>query len=98
MSWEGFALEQVLHAYPGWRASYFRTASGIEMDLVLEKGSRRMAFEFNASSAPTLTSGFHQAIGDLSPEHSFVVAPVDESFPLDKHITCLAPSHIRRES
>jgi len=94
-SWEGFALEQVLHAHPGWRASHFRTATGIEMDLVLEKGRHRLAFEFKASSAPTLTRGFHQAINDLAPEHTYVMAPVDEPYPIGKTITCLAPQHIR---
>jgi len=94
-SWEGFALEQVLHAYPGWRASHFRTATGIEMDLVLDKGRRRLAFEFKASSAPTLTRGFHQAIGDLAPEHTYVIAPVDEPYLIGKAITCHAPQHLR---
>ena len=92
-SWEGFALEQVLHAHPGWRASHFRTASGVEMDLVLEKGRRRLAFEFKASSSPTLSRGFHQAIADLAPPHSYVIAPVDETYPLGKAITCQAPQH-----
>lgn len=93
-SWEGFALEQVLHAYSGWRASHFRTATGIEMDLVLEKGRRRLAFEFKASSAPTLTRGFHQAIEILNPEHTYVIAPVDESYPIGKAITVEAPRHV----
>lgn len=92
-SWEGFALEQVLHAHPGWRASHFRTASGVEMDLVLEKGRRRLAFEFKASSSPTLSKGFHQAITDLAPEGTYVIAPVDEPYPLGKAITCQAPQH-----
>lgn len=92
-SWEGFALEQVLHAHPGWRASHFRTASGIELDLVLEKGRRRLAFEFKASSAPTLTRGFHQAVELLKPEHTSVIAPVDGAYPIGKAITVRAPWH-----
>ena len=92
-SWEGFALEQVLHAYPGWRASHFRTATGIEMDLVLEKGRRRIAFEFKASSAPTLTRGFHQAIEILKPERTYVIAPVDAPYPIGKDMTVQAPQH-----
>lgn len=92
-SWEGFALEQVLHAYPGWRASHFRTATGIEMDLVLEKGRRRIAFEFKASSAPNLTRGFHQAIEILKPERTYIIAPVDAPYPIGKDVTVQAPQH-----
>jgi len=51
--------------------------------------------EFKASSAPTLTRGFHQAIDDLAPEHTYVIAPVDEPYPVGKAITCQAPQHIR---
>ena len=86
-SWEGFALEQVLQAYPGWKASHYRTATGVELDLVLEKGNRRLAFEFKASSAPTVTRGFHQAIADIRPEQTFIVAPVDQSYPIAETIT-----------
>jgi predicted AAA+ superfamily ATPase len=93
-SWEGFALEQVIHAYPGWRASHFRTATGVELDLVLEKGSRRIAFEFKASSAPTPTRGFHQAISDVEPEHTFIVAPVDQSYPIAKAVTVCPPGDL----
>jgi len=93
-SWEGFALEQVIHAYPGWRASHFRTATGVELDLVLEKGSRRIAFEFKASSAPTPTRGFHQAISDVEPEHTFIVAPVDQSYPIAKAVTVCPPGQL----
>jgi predicted AAA+ superfamily ATPase len=93
-SWEGFALEQVLHAHPGWRASHFRTATGVELDLVLEKGRRRLAFEFKASSAPAPTRGFHQAVSDVEPEHTFIVAPVDQSYPIADAVTVCPPGEL----
>lgn len=93
-SWEGFALEQVLQAYPGWKASHYRTATGVELDLVLEKGSRRLAFEFKASSAPTVTRGFHQAIDDLRPQQTCIVAPVDQSYPIGKTILICSPGEL----
>ncbi len=95
-SWEGFALEQVLHAHPGWRASHFRTATGVELDLVLEKGRRRLAFEFKASSAPSPTRGFHQAISDVEPEHTFIVAPVDQAYPIADAVTVCPPGNLPR--
>ena len=93
-SWEGFALEQILQAYPGWKASHYRTATGIELDLVLEKGTRRLAFEFKASSAPAVTRGFHQAVEDIRPQHTFIVAPVDSSYPIGEKITVCPPSDL----
>jgi predicted AAA+ superfamily ATPase len=96
VSWEGFALEQVLHAYPGWRASHFRTATGVELDLVLEKGRRRLGFEFKASSAPSATRGFHQAISDVEPEHTFIVAPVDQAYPIADAVTVCPPGDLPR--
>ena len=93
-SWKGFALEQVLQAYPGWKPSHYRTATGVEIDLVLEKGNRRLAFEFKASSAPSVTRGFHQAIEDIRPEQTFVVAPVDLSYPIGPAITVCAPGEL----
>jgi predicted AAA+ superfamily ATPase len=93
-SWEGFALEQVLQAYPGWKASHYRTATGVELDLVLEKGTRRLAFEFKASSAPAVTRGFHQAVEDIRPQHTFIVAPVDSSYPIGEKITVCPPSDL----
>jgi predicted AAA+ superfamily ATPase len=86
-SWEGFALEQILDQYPGWAASHYRTSTGVELDLILEKGRRRIAFEFKASSAPDVTRGFHQAIADLKPEHTYIVAPVEQSYPIGNHVT-----------
>jgi predicted AAA+ superfamily ATPase len=90
-SWEGFALEQILDQYPGWAASHYRTATGVELDLILEKGRRRIAFEFKASSAPDVTRGFHQAIADLQPEHTYIVAPVEQSYPIGNNVTIRPP-------
>jgi predicted AAA+ superfamily ATPase len=75
-SWEGFAMEQVLAAMPGWRASFYRTSSGEELDLILDRGARRLAFEFKASSAPHLSKGFPDTVRLLHPERTWVVCPL----------------------
>ena len=90
-SWEGFALEQILDQYPGWVASHYRTSTGVELDLILEKGRRRLAFEFKASSAPDVTRGFHQAISDLQPEHTYIVAPVEQPYSIGNNVTIRPP-------
>ena len=85
-SWEGFVVEQLLSALPGWRGSFFRTSNGTELDLVLERGGRRVAVECKASSSPTVTRGFWSALGDLGIREAYVVAPVREGFPLGKGV------------
>jgi len=81
-SWESLVLENVLGALPGWRAFFFRTSAGAELDLVLEKGKRRIAVECKASSAPTVTRGFWSALEDLKIDEAWVVAPIASAFPL----------------
>lgn len=93
-SWEGFALEQVLARFPLWNHGFFRTSDGTEMDLVLEKGGRRIGFEFKASSAPTLTRGFWNSFEALGLDQAFVVAPVELGYPLKNNVRVIAVSEL----
>jgi len=81
-SWEGYAIEEILRAAPDAQATFYRTQAGTELDLVLVKGERRMAFEFKRSSAPSPTRGFWQGLEDLGIEEARIVAPVDSPWPL----------------
>jgi hypothetical protein len=91
-SWEGFALENILSAYPMHSPYFYRTSSGIEIDLVLERGTKRIAFECKASKSPTLSKGFYQALKDLSIDRAYVISPVDEQYPIKKSVI-VAPLH-----
>jgi len=83
-SWEGFVIETLLAAAPlETGASFYRTAAGAEIDLVLGlPGSRLWAVEIKRSLAPKLERGFHHACADLQPERSFVVYAGAERFPV----------------
>lgn len=82
-SWEGYVLEQVAGVRPpGWELAFYRTSAGAECDIVLHKGRRRVAIECKASAAPQVTRGFWESLKDLRPERAWVVAPVDEGYPL----------------
>lgn len=85
-SWEGFALEQVLLRFPRWKAGFYRTSDGTEMDLVLEKGGKRLGFEFKASVAPSVTKGFWNSFDSLGLNKAFVVAPVEAGYPLKENV------------
>ena len=82
-SWEGLVLEQIAQLIaPQWQLSFYRTASGAEMDVVAERGNRRIGFEIKFSSAPALTKGFWSAMSDLNLEKAYIVAPVESGYPL----------------
>jgi len=76
-SFEGFVIENILTQLPRWQASFYRTASGAEIDLVLEKAGRMVAIEIKASTSPKLSRGNWSAFETLKPDQGCVVAPVD---------------------
>jgi predicted AAA+ superfamily ATPase len=82
VSWEGWCIEQILGIMPGWRASYYRTSSGEEIDLILERGQKRLAFEFKSSMSPKVSRGFQATLAALKPDNTYIVAPVPEPYPL----------------
>ncbi|HYA15534.1 MAG TPA: ATP-binding protein [Syntrophales bacterium] len=81
-SWEGWCIEQIITALPRWRASYYRTSSGEEIDLIMERKQKRLAFEFKASMSPEVTKGFAGTLKTLKPIKTWIVAPVAESYPI----------------
>lgn len=84
-SWEGFVIESLLAVVPPRTvASFYRTAGGAEIDLVLElPGSHGLwAVEIKRSLSPTVTRGFHAARADLAPARSFVVHAGLDRYPL----------------
>ena len=85
-SWEGFVIENVLSVLPDWRAFFYRTSSGSEIDLILTRGKRRIAIECKASSSPDLNRGFWNAVNDLEIEEVWVIAPVRDSYPVEKNV------------
>lgn len=85
-SWETFAMENILAAFPDWEAYFYRTAAGAEIDLILTRGQRKMAFEFKASTSPKPTRGFWTALQDLEIDHALVVAPIAEGYPIKKNV------------
>lgn len=95
-SWEGWVIEQILAAAPrGSRASFFRTASGNEIDLLLElPGGELRAIEVKHSATPKLGRGFDEALDALKIGSGFVVAPVKEPYPLSRRARVLPLGHI----
>jgi predicted AAA+ superfamily ATPase len=89
-SWEGMGVENILAGFPGWDGYFYRTASGTEIDLVLEKGQRKAAIEFKASAAPAVSDGFWRALQELGIDEAYVVAPVPEPYALRQNVQVLS--------
>jgi predicted AAA+ superfamily ATPase len=82
-SWEGLMVEQICALAPkGADVSFYRTAAGAELDVVVELGSKKYGFEIKFSSAPTVTKGFWQACQDVGVQHAYVLAPVQQGWPM----------------
>ena len=83
-SWEGWIIENLLAcAPPNTEASYYRTAVGAEIDLLLElPGGKLWAIEIKRSSAPTVSRGFHLACDDIAATRRIVVSSANAQFPM----------------
>ena len=82
-SWEGWCIEQLITWLPLWQPFFYRTSSGEEIDLVLTKGRKRLAFEIKASLTPHLSKGFSDTMTALKPERTWVVCPMtDPGYPI----------------
>lgn len=83
-SWEGFVIENLLAcAPPRTEATFYRSASGAEVDLVLTfRDGKSWAIEIKRGLSPVLTPGFFSALEDIKPDQSFVVYGGDERYRL----------------
>ncbi|MBU6367100.1 MAG: ATP-binding protein [Gemmatimonadetes bacterium] len=90
-SWEGFAVEQLISAAgPEWQPLFFRTATGVEADLVLERGGVvEMVVEIKRSSAPVVSAGLHAAMAVLKPRRAFVVHGGEGTWPTPGGVTAI---------
>jgi predicted AAA+ superfamily ATPase len=87
-SWEGFVIESILNILNNqWTYSYYRTATQIEIDLVLQTPQQEVwAIEIKKSTAPKLGRGFFEACNDIKATHKFIVNANNESYPLNNGV------------
>ena len=93
MSWEGMVIETLLAYAPfQTKASFYRTATGAEIDLVLEMGAKHgtWAIEIKRTTAPKIERGFHQAINDIQPNRAFIVYGGRERYPKAKNVEAIS--------
>lgn len=97
-SWEGMVLEYLLRVAPtGTEAFYYRTATGNEVDLVLNlPGEGLWAVECKRSKVPRPERGFYLGCADLKPKRKWVVYPGSERFSLGEGVEAISPEGLGR--
>jgi predicted AAA+ superfamily ATPase len=88
-SWEGFVIEQLLHAAEPDQAYFWATHQGAELDLLMLRGSRRIGVEIKRSDAPSLTPSMRIAIEDLRLNKLWVIYPGRQRYDLNKGVTAI---------
>ena len=88
-SWEGFAMEEILHALDPFESYFYAIHSGSELDLFLPMGGKRLGVEFKRQDAPRMTRSMHIAINDLALDELWIVYPGSRTYRLaDNVIVC----------
>ncbi len=85
-SWEGFALESVLQAHQPDEAWFYAVHSGVELDLFMLCGGKRIGVEFKRQDAPKLTRSMRTAARDLDLDELWVVYPGEREYALADHV------------
>jgi predicted AAA+ superfamily ATPase len=96
-SWESYVAAQLAGAADGqWTFYYYRTAKGDEIDLILQRGDRRVAVECKASASPQPSAGFYRSLDDLGLEQGYIASPLDDEqeYALNKRATVISPSRL----
>lgn len=84
--WEQIVLTNLKGHFQSAQFYFYRTSAGAEMDFVMEYKNKVFAIECKSSVSPSLTKGTFNAIDDINPSETFIVAPVDKGWPVKPNI------------
>lgn len=85
-SWEGLVVENVCSSLRNAEFSFYRSSSGDEMDLVIQYANKTITIECKSSTAPQVTKGFWNAIEEIKPDYTYIVAPISGEYKLKENI------------
>jgi uncharacterized protein len=89
LSWEGYALEEIIKATDPDQVYFWAAHSGSELDLLIIKDGKKYGLEFKRVDAPKITASMRVALEDLQLEHLSVIYPGILRYPLDKKVTAV---------
>ncbi|WP_339736823.1 ATP-binding protein [uncultured Sunxiuqinia sp.] len=93
-SWEGFIIEQILQKMNTRDYYYWRTHTGIELDLLVFKNGKRHGFEIKYSDMPQVTRSMRQAISDLKLDVLYLIYQGKHRLDLEEKIKLLPVSQL----
>jgi len=85
-SWEGFVIEQIIRAMNITEYYYWRTHTGVELDLFVIKDGKRYGFEIQYSDKPMITRSIKQAIKDLRLDALYLIYQGKYHFDVESSI------------
>ncbi|MFH0764364.1 MAG: ATP-binding protein [Candidatus Omnitrophota bacterium] len=86
-SWEGYAIEEVIHSVNPDEVYFWATHNGAEIDLVFTKDGRMYGVECKRADAPVMTPSMKIALKDLKLERIAVIYPGRQRYALNKMVT-----------
>lgn len=79
-------------------SSFYRTAAGAEIDLVLElPNGKKLAIEIKNSMSPNVGKGFFNACEDIEPDRSFIVYSGAHRYPKTQAIDVISLKELALE-
>lgn len=98
-SWEGFAIDTVVKQLGlRWDDCHFwGVHTGGELDLLAERGGRRIGFEFKFTASPTVSRSMLSARDALSLTELIVVHSGQHSFPMQERIRAVPLGRVTDE-
>jgi predicted AAA+ superfamily ATPase len=97
-SWERWVIENLLAlAPPGGEAFFYRSASGAEVDLLVQRpGGQRWAIEVKRSLSPKLEHGLHSACADVETTHKWLDYPGEARYRIGPDVWAVSPAELAR--
>lgn len=92
--WEQIILSSIKGSLKDGAVYFYRTQHGAELDFIIETNKTIYAVECKASMTPTLTRGNYNAIEDIQPRHTFVVAPVEAGWKVNQTTDVVSVSEL----
>jgi predicted AAA+ superfamily ATPase len=93
-SWEGFVIEQLLQQLKSRDYFFWRTHSGLELDLMVLKNGKKLGFEIKFSESPKVTRSMHSVIENLNLDKLYLVYRGERNLMLDENIYALPAADI----
>ena len=95
--WEQIILTNLKGEFEEAEFFFYRSTGGAEIDIVMKYYDIIIAIECKSSFSPSLSKGNHNAIKDINPLKTFVVAPVDKGWPLKSDIDVVSLAELIRK-